>query len=144
MTVIAYDGKTISADKRATNGGLCRTVTKLYRLTDGSVAAFAGGLANGTEMKAWLEAGADPEKFPESQKSKDDWNTFIHHKNGLLMVYETSPQPLLFEDRLFASGSGRDFALAAMHCGRSTAEAVEIASLFENGCGNGVDTLEIN
>lgn len=39
-------------------------------------------------------------------------------------------------------GSGRDFAIAAMHCGKTAREAVEIASLYENGCGNGVDVLE--
>lgn len=143
MTVIAYDGKTISADKRAVNYGLTRTITKLFRIADGSIVAFAGNYSDGVTMQKWLENGADPEKFPEGQKDKDNISTFMHVKNGKLMVYETSPQPLLFEDNLFASGSGRDFALAAMHCGKTTAEAVEIASLFENGCGNGVDTMEI-
>ena len=48
------------------------------------------------------------------------------------------------EDQFAAWGSGRDFALTAMHLGKSAREAVEIACLFENGCGNGVDVLTPN
>jgi hypothetical protein len=36
-----------------------------------------------------------------------------------------------------AMGSGRDFALAAMHLHKSAADAVLIASLFDVYCGNG-------
>jgi ATP-dependent protease HslVU (ClpYQ) peptidase subunit len=48
-----------------------------------------------------------------------------------------------YEDKKTATGSGRDYALAAMHCGKTAREAVEIACLFETGCGNGVDELEV-
>lgn len=105
---------------------------------------YTGSSATGLAMVAWLDAGAKHETFPESQKDKDSWGTVVHLKDGQLNVYEYTSHPIRFEDKLYACGSGRDFALAAMHCGKSTAEAVEIACLFENGCGNGVDTLSIN
>jgi ATP-dependent protease HslVU (ClpYQ) peptidase subunit len=143
MTVIAYDGKTISADKRATSGGLIRTVTKLHKLSDGSIFAHCGDSARGLEMLEWLKAGSDIEKFPADQRHDDKWGSCIWLKPDGLFVYEMTPHPLKFEDKCLAFGSGREFALAAMHCGKTSAEAVEIASLFDNGCGNGIDTMSL-
>ena len=37
----------------------------------------------------------------------------------------------------------RDFALAAMHLGKSAREAVEVACALDVFCGNGIDTLEL-
>jgi ATP-dependent protease HslVU (ClpYQ) peptidase subunit len=42
-----------------------------------------------------------------------------------------------------AIGTGRDYALAAMHCGSTAAEAVAIAALFDPGTGGGVDTVTL-
>lgn len=143
MTVIAYDGKTLSTDKRAVQNGLIRTVTKMHRLSDGSVVAYAGTLTTGLEMVAWLEGGKKPEDFPERQKDDENFTLVVHLTKDGLVTYESSVHPVKFEDKYYASGSGRDFALAAMHCGKTSAEAVEITSLFENGCGNGVDSMKL-
>ena len=42
MTVIAWDGKTLAADRRACLGNLYRTIHKLHRLSD-CLCASAGG-----------------------------------------------------------------------------------------------------
>lgn len=42
---------------------------------------------------------------------------------------------------MHAIGTGRDYARAAMHLGRNAVEAVQVAILFDENCGNGVDTL---
>lgn len=142
VTVIAWDGKTLAADKRACNNGLARTTTKIHRVGDVLV-AFSGDAAQGREMLAWVTAGRQVADFPASQRDENKWATLIVVDEHGLSVYEQTPYPIPFEDGYFASGSGRDFALAAMHCGKTAAEAVEVACFFQVDCGNGIDVLEL-
>lgn len=140
MTTIAWDGTTLAADKQATNAGLRRTVTKIFRAGDLMFAA-CGDLAESLEVIEWIKAGADPEKLPASQRS-ERWNSiFTVTKQGVIKVYECGPYPIQFEDEIFACGSGRDFALGAMRMGADAVRAVEVASGFDSGTGCGVDRL---
>lgn len=141
MSVIAWDGKTLAADKRACIGTLIMTTTKIFRVGE-ALAAYAGDADGGEEMLAWFNAGQDPDKFPSSQRDKYEWSgLLVIWENGRIWKYERTPYPIKFPPQKFAIGSGRDFALAAMHCGKSAVEAVEVASIFDSGCGNGIDVL---
>lgn len=142
MSVIAWDGVTLAADKRATFGGnLILTTTKIKRVGDWLV-GYAGGADFGEQMVAWFRDGADPDKFPASQRDKDDWAGMLVVGHGApIRRYERTPYPIFFEDRCIAIGSGRDFAMAAMHLGCDARRAVEVACALDSGCGNGVDTL---
>lgn len=147
MTCIAWDGKTLSADKRVTIGGLTRTVTKIFRNGANELLCQAGDATLSKEITAWYIAGAAPDKYPESCRDKDDWPGLVVIKKergcpAQIMRYERTPFPYRIEDKHFALGSGRDYALVAMHLGKSAKEAVEIACLFDSGCGNGIDTLD--
>lgn len=141
MTCIAWDGKTLAADKRVTYAGLARTTTKIFRVGDARV-GIAGDGAQGMDMLDWFRNGCEPDKFPPAQRDKEQWVTFVVIKRGQLSVYERTPQPMVIEDTIYATGSGRDYAMAAMHLGKSAREAVEIACVFEINCGNGIDSLE--
>ncbi len=143
MSVIAWDGHTLAGDRRAVSCGLIRTTQKIFAVGD-SLVAYAGNADAGEEVMAWYKAGATPETFPASQRNGDTWaGLMVIRPGGIIWKYERTPYPVKFPPQQFAIGSGRDFALAAMHCGKTAAEAVEIACLFDNGCGNGVDTLEL-
>lgn len=141
MSVIAWDGHTLAADKRASMGTLIRTTTKIFRSGDALV-AYAGDAVFGEEMRAWFDQGAKPEDFPASNRDKDDWaGLLVIRKGKPIQRYERTPYPLSFEDDQFAIGCGRDFALAAMYLGKTAREAVEVAIALDSGCGNGIDTL---
>lgn len=143
MSVIAWDGRTLAADRRATLGTLIRTTTKIFHLGT-SLAAYAGNADAGEEMLAWFKGGAIPESFPASQRDESSWaGLLIVWPDGSLWKYERTPYPLKFPPQHFAIGSGRDFALAAMHCGKTAEQAVEVACVFDSGCGNGVDALTL-
>lgn len=143
MTVIAWDGKTLAADKRACIGSMIRTTTKIFRVGD-CLVGYSGEACFGEQMVAWFKAGAKVDDFPAAQRDKDDWcGLLVIHPDGKIAKYERTPYPLCFEDGQFAFGSGRDYALAAMYCGKTAAEAVEVTCALDNGCGNGVDTLEL-
>lgn len=142
MTVIAWDGQTLSADRRMVNSGLIRTTTKLRRFGELRVGC-SGDAAAMVEMFAWIESGRNTDNFPRMQREKDDWCVcVVIEADRTISLYERSPLPIRIEDQQYACGSGRDFALAAMFLGHTAAEAVEVAAHFECGCGNGVDSLD--
>lgn len=141
MTCIAWDGRTLAADKRASNCGLAVSVTKIWRHGD-VLLGFSGDTSVGMEMREWFKAGADPEKFPE--RAREDEATLVVVNNaGQVSLYMTGPFPTVIEEDCFASGSGRDFALAAMHLGLDAARAVEVACRFDIHSGNGIDALTL-
>ena len=143
MSVIAWDGKTLAADKRLCSGTLIRTTTKIFRLGDiNALAAYAGDADSGEEVLAWFRAGHAPADFPPMQRDKDAWAPLlIVWRDGRMWKFERTPHPLKFPPQHFAMGSGRDFALAAMHLGKTAAEAVEVACVFDSAFGNGIYTL---
>lgn len=143
MTVIAWDGKTLAADKQSSYGSLPAITTKVFRIRNHLVAG-SGDTARIIEMRKWFEDGADPAKLPAFQTDEAKFvDLMVVDPAGGLMVYSNGPLPSFIQNQFWATGSGRDFAIAAMHCGKTAREAVEIASLFCTGCGQGVDSLEL-
>ena len=83
--------------------------------------------------------------FPPSQRDKDDWaGMLVILRDRRIARYERTPYPVFYEDETFAIGCGRDFALAAMHLGKTAREAVEVAIALDSGCGNGIDALTLD
>lgn len=143
MSVIAWDGKTLAADKRACYGTTILTTTKIFRVGD-CLVGYTGDAVFGEQMLAWIRAGANVEDFPAAQRDKDDWcGVLVITPEGKVSRYERTPNPMTYEDEFFAAGSGGDFALAAMHLGKTAREAVELACKLDSGCGNGVTELTL-
>lgn len=143
MTVIAWDGLTLAGDKRTNFGGLHATTTKVHRV-NGCLVGCAGNTAQIYEMHRWLSKGAKPEDLPPGQRSKDDCvSMLVIEPGGRVLQYENSPDPMVIENRFWAIGSGRDFAMAAMYLGKRAFEAAVVACELDMGCGNGIDTLTL-
>lgn len=142
MSIIVWDGKTLAADKQATNSGLKHTCTKIFKI-GGDLVGFSGDLGYIGGMKHWLEAGAEPQAFPDHQKDKDDWvGTLVVKPDGRILKYERCAYPIDFsQNKFMCIGSGRDFAYGALEMGADAVRAVEVASRYEAFCGLGVDTL---
>lgn len=141
MTVIVWDGKTLAADKLADSAGIRRTVTKIQKV-NGCLVGTSGNFARGLELIAWWRRGAITAELPAYQHLHDEFvDLLVISPDKGILKWERSPVPMIFEDTVFAMGSGRDFALAALHYGATAAEAVEVACKFDLGCGIGVDIL---
>jgi hypothetical protein len=140
MTVIAWDGTVLAADKLFVFNGLKRTGTKLERVGDLLVAATGMAWA-AREAIEWVRRGRKPEDYPACQRDKDDWAALVVIEDRRCLLYERSPYPTKLEDRIFAAGNGRDFALAAMYLGQTAIQAVDVACVFCPDCGNGVDWI---
>lgn len=141
MTTIAWDGYTLAADKRSIYDGVNQIVTKIHRAGDclvGGSGEFAFILA----MIEWVKAGRNPADFPDHQRNEKDWQpTMVVDARGTCWLYERTPQPIRWERRFAAIGSGKHYAIAAMHLGENAANAVKLASIYDAGTGDGVDVL---
>lgn len=68
MSVIAWDGNKIAADRQIEANGIRKKVSKLFVMKDGSCASFVGNYDCGLVLVDWLNNGADVAKWPECQK----------------------------------------------------------------------------
>ena len=144
MTIIAWDGHTLAADKRCSGGACTFTVRKIHRLADGSLIGLSGDSAYCAQMLAWVQAGEKAADIPATQRDRDKFAAaMVIRPNGEVWKYEDTPHPYRVEDKVFAIGSGRDFALAAMDLGLNSVRAVEVACARDQNCGNGIDTLRL-
>lgn len=145
MTVIAWDGKTLAADRQAECGNSRAAVCKVFRVRDG-LAGISGDLSTGMEVLAWYEAGAIPAAWPASNRGLSEGAvlTVIRMEDGAARAffYESSPFPFRTEGAFAARGSGCGEALVAMACGKTAREAVLLAQEYNTTCGMGVDSLE--
>jgi ATP-dependent protease HslVU (ClpYQ) peptidase subunit len=95
------------------------------------------------EMIRWFTNGAKEDDFPEIQKDEDNGMLMVVTPAGKIQFYEKSYLPVEYENDFAAMGSGRDWALGAMACGKSAIEAVDIACQFDIYSGNGVNWLNL-
>lgn len=139
MTVAAWDGRTLAADKLAQNNGSRMTVTKLFRVDDDRIAAVSGAFTYGLRVLDWLKSDGQHATFP-TEKDQNA-SVLLVHRSGRIAIYENSSYPVVVEDPWVATGCGRDYARAALHMGFDAVRAVEVASALDVYCGNGIDTL---
>lgn len=137
MTIVAWDGKTLAADKQSTNVGYGHTITKIFRVPGGRV-GFSGAASHSLALLQWFKDGRDPLTYP---KHDDPAGALFLPDEGGAWGYG-GPYPEKYEDKFIAQGCGRDYALAAMYLGKSAREAVEVACALDVNCGCGIDVLE--
>jgi 20S proteasome alpha/beta subunit len=139
MTVIAWDGETLAADRRSTRSGSIAVVRKIFAI--GNLrCGFAGASDFASALRVWVERGRKEEDFPRSQE-KDDYAIALVIEGSRILCYDRTPHPVEIFSKFYAVGSGKDAAMGAMLSGMNASQAVEIASQVDECCGNGVDSL---
>lgn len=145
MTIIAWDGKVLAADRLSTIGGTPLPPTrKIHRLTapngKQALVGFSGSTGFAASFLHWMKGGDEP-----ALKSGEDMKWAIMLIQEPRWVWYRSDNAnrwdLLGACSGWAIGSGCDYALGAMQAGASAQEAVRIASRLDNQCGLGVDTV---
>lgn len=149
MTVIAWDGTTLAADREASDAWMkCGSVVKIHEIR-GHLAGCSGAAADAEEILAWFCEGGDPATFPAALRGKESVKMLVVTPERRVRVYDNSPYPIEYCEAAhgigtrMAIGGGREAAMAAMLAGCGARRAVEIAALVSVGCGNGIDTLEL-
>jgi ATP-dependent protease HslVU (ClpYQ) peptidase subunit len=144
MTCIAWDGRTLAADKRVDCNGYPATAIKIFRAPDGALIGGAGDSDVISALREWYQQGCNPEMYPNNRAEGGCYATLLVITPAKeVRMYLSGPSPIILQNKMFAIGSGADFALASMHLGHSARKAVEVACALDVGCGNGIDTLRL-
>jgi ATP-dependent protease HslVU (ClpYQ) peptidase subunit len=141
MTTIAWDGRTLAADRRAHGSGFMYAVTKIRRTPDGRLIGVAGNVSAVMAMLDWLEGGAEGE--PPLPLTSDAWSDMIEIDAGGAAYLWGDHGRYRIHDKIAAIGSGMPYALGAMACGRCARSAILVAARFDPGTGTPIDTLSL-
>lgn len=125
MTTIAWDGKILAADTQATSNGMPRIENKVFKLNDGRLYAACGSSQDGYLVLTWLNEGSPKKEKPEID---NDFEALVINIDGSILKLQDKLVFLPLQEKIAATGSGRDYALAAMLCGKSAIQSILIAS----------------
>lgn len=122
MTTIATDGKSMAGDGRVCSGSTVfgSNAEKVVRIADGRIVGIAGNARCAEPFVKWLAEGGD---IPDLE---EDFEAIVLHLDGSCRSYDNKGRSIP-EELPTATGSGREFALAAMDLGASPEQAVVIA-----------------
>lgn len=137
MSVVAWDGKTVAADKQSTNGNRAVLCTKVRELEDGTVLAAVGDHEESQILMDWYCAGGVKEDWPAFQKD-ESFTTLIIINSKEAYQYQAYPRLQRIEAGFFAWGDGAPVALGAMAAGADARRAVEITCEYNIFCGQGI------
>ena len=139
MTAIAWDGKTLAADKQTSWGDLKYRTTKIRKQPDGTLVAVAGQVTIAAQMADYLLHRDDPGGRTWPEKSDDyGWVIFVSPEGVVTWYTSERPYPHHVEQQFMAWGSAREIAMGALAAGASAERALEICIELSPGCGFGV------
>lgn len=142
MTTIAWDGKTLAADRRSVFGVRPSAVRKVFRFFNSEgrllLIGFSGRVRHIPAVLRWLK-----DRSTEKPKVDEHFSALIVDAHGRLWSLEDNLEFVRLKCRYYAIGSGGDFAEGAMAMGASAAEAVRIAAKHDVNTGNGVDEVRL-
>jgi len=141
MSIIAWDGKIVAADKQATEGDIRSLCRKLERIR-GAIVATVGDVSHSTKLIKWYRAKGSEADFPK-YSAKEDAMLIVFNDNGQVYEYGATGGKFLITDPFMAWGTGKDLALGAMAMGANAKKAAQIACKYNVTCGMGVVSYRI-
>lgn len=126
MTTIVANLEGMASDTRVTGGPMFNT-TKVRRIKD-SLYGGAGNLSQILKMFLWFE---NPDQAPV-WKEAPDFHILQVSPQGLFL-WESEMIAIPTDTTFYAIGSGAEYAMGALACGATLAQAVQIAATFDPG-----------
>ena len=148
MTCIAWDGKTLAADKAYEFYDFsARIESKIIKInsTHGleGWAVGAGTASNVVGFCDWVNSGANLQDYSNYIRSDNgNFSALIISKSGDATLYCNAPHGVKVKAP-FALGTGMDFALAAMYLGKTAEEAVQVAAELAVGVSKEYDSVRV-
>lgn len=140
MTTIAYKDGVLAADSRASLGNMTlpERAVKVRKLKDGRLFGWAGPMGVG---EAVFRALNDKTARPANTEGTA---VVVDAKGRIFTIEPGSGGHLVpVNGKYTARGSGAEYALVAMRCGKSAAEAVKIAGEFDHATDRRVQTVKL-
>ena len=145
VTTIAVRDNVMACDSEvgiSTDGGGARSYynsIKIYKIEG----EFIGGSGESAGVLLWYDWYMNGCKGKRLSKRmwEFDFDIIILHSDGRIQASDASGTFEDINEDFYAIGSGTKCALAAMHCGRSAEEAVEISKLIDSHTGGKVQVF---
>lgn len=148
MTTVAWDGTTLAVDRRATVGSFAYTASKAHKIKRpgfaSEIVAWSGSQETGLALAKWYEFGMDMTLWPKRDQDSESWSRLIVVTVSGIVAYESLPIDVQNLEPFMAWGTGRDFAMGALACGKTAREAVEVACRFDIYSGNGSEEFTLD
>lgn len=142
MTTIAWDGKTLAADRGSWSNGLHQAVRKVYRITapDGRrfLVALAGDSAFAMQTLRWMRGEVEEAPKCLSDDATSDVAVVIDERRR---VWRLNSRLIYipYRDKIHAHGAGQEIALGAMMAGADAVKAIRITMQVSDYAARGVD-----
>lgn len=119
----------LAADTQVTAGNRKFRFSKVRQTKDGGLVGGAGNLSHVIKVLRWVAEGMgdDAPDFGDEGEFECIWIS----PDGAVHLLDEALEPMRVEDGFLAIGSGGNYATAAMACGKSPEEAVEVAARFD-------------
>jgi 20S proteasome alpha/beta subunit len=139
MTTLAYRDGELATDSRITAGDMIVSDkrTKVHRLRDGSLMAWAGAVQ---DAELLLRAMRNTSSAPHPKLQ--DISALHLRVDGSLWEYEGEAW-VKQDPGYYATGSGSPYAFAAMDAGATAKEAIRIAIKRDANSGGKVQSLKL-
>ena len=141
MTVIAWDGKALAADRQVTFGYTKNKRTTKIRKYGDVLCGVTGESKYADALFKWVEDGRIKERFPSFSNDNQVMLVVIDDKD-LIEYWSSTFETKYPRDTKASWGSGKELALGAMAAGADAKTAVEIACEYDLYCGGGADVVE--
>jgi hypothetical protein len=140
VTTIAWDGKTLAADRQANCNGSRRSIHKILNCGQ----FWYGGCGQLDDIQRVAKWLADAEQPPPVFEDAGLYGIAV--RKDTAQAFFVEGKTVCFSqilDRVMATGSGGEYARAAMELGKTAAQAIAFAARFDIGTGLGVDSVRI-
>ena len=137
MTTIAFDGETLAADSRFTNGYVDDVAQKIFKLGNVYI-AIAGSYSQGLLFVKWCR---DRTKEKPKSTEMDDFCA-LEIRDGKPYEYDEHLEPIPMSIPA-AIGSGAQFAMGVMKAGLDAKKAIQIAMKLDQNTGGKIKTVKI-
>jgi ATP-dependent protease HslVU (ClpYQ) peptidase subunit len=121
MTTVAWDENTIASDSRVSLTSemiLNNNTTKIFKLKNGGVMGFAGGIAIALAFRKWFDGEGDAPDLA------DPYNCIYIDNKYRCWAYDGTAKVALRTEKRGAIGTGAKFAYAILDYGGTAEEAV--------------------
>lgn len=136
MTTIAFDGKTMASDSQQTGQFIDNVEAVKIKRFGGMLIGMAGRAGDLDLFINFLDTG---EKSPLFDTQESEALVIV---DGEALYYGCNLQPVPTGIPA-AIGSGSGYAMAAMYCGKTAEEAVNIAARLDTNTGGSVKAIHL-
>lgn len=145
MTTVVVDARTRTMAADTQMAYHCAHVTKVWKVLnplDGDfwLMGVSGKLNQGLAFRDWWTA---PTAAEVEAPDMEGTHVLLLGPRGDIAMYADGTMPVVVEEKFMSIGSGSDYAMGALAAGATPAQAVKIASRYDQSTNNKVKVLKL-